>query len=253
MLAENQTQTCHGALRPDVQLTSASYYSLLDFIEDELPRWRDDPERPQESAETTLTGHLCDHLNTAARFREGWDFIQFRTEVVDEANKAGHIDLVPKPLGVRVWVNGKRHNHYDALLPIECKRLPTPTKPSEPREREYVVSEKGHTGGIQRFKVLAHGSRHSLAAMIAYVQDGTPLDAWSSRVSSWVSALALSDAANWSNDDCLTMTNNDLVRRTARLRSIHRRPGHPDIELQHIWVVMSVVPTSSPVGGDACG
>lgn len=252
MLADNQTPTCLGTLAAGIYLTSASRYSLLDFIADELPHWRDDPERPQESSETTLTEHLCDYLNTVARNSNGWDFLQFRTEVVDEEERARHIDLSPKPCGKIVWIEGKRHNHYDLLFPIECKRLPTPDSSSKRREREYVVSESGSTGGIQRFKIAAHGSQHNLAAMIAYVQDGTPLHAWGERVSGWVTELTLSGTANWSADDCLVLQSDDLARGLARLQSRHRRTNLPDIELQHLWVVMVMAPPPSVTGSDSC-
>jgi hypothetical protein len=237
MLADNQPPSSHGRLMPSVRLNGTSRYSLLEFIATEIPCWRDDPERPKEESETTLTEHLCDYLNTAARRSNGWDFVQFRTEVVDRENRNRHVDLAPKPCGAIVHIEGKRHNYYDSLFPIECKRLPTPGSARKPREREYVVSDKGSTGGIQRFKSGAHGKNHNFAAMIAYVQDHTPLRDWGKRISGWVGELA--GSGGWSKDDCLVFEKEDLSRGVARLRSNHQRSGGlPSIELQHIWVVM---------------
>jgi hypothetical protein len=41
---------------------------------------------------------------------------------------------------------------FDPIMPIECKRLPTP-KAKDRDEREYVITEGATAGGIQRFKL----------------------------------------------------------------------------------------------------
>ena len=99
---------------------------FIEFIADELPRWRDHPERKPETSETALTDQFCDHLNSAARTSDGWSRIQFRTEVPDEVRPGRAIDLAPKPCGAVLVIEGRRHTQFDTLLPIECKRLPTP-------------------------------------------------------------------------------------------------------------------------------
>ena len=45
-----------GRLDPDVHLPCTAKLELVDYIAEELPRWRDYPRRPSEDAETTLTG-----------------------------------------------------------------------------------------------------------------------------------------------------------------------------------------------------
>ena len=140
-----------GALSPDIHLQATSLYALLDFVSDELPNWRDREDRKSETSETSLTSQLCNHLNSASRRSPGWDFLQFRTEVPDERKRGRTLDLVAAPCDAIVWIEGRRHTDFDTLLPIECKRLPTP-KENDRDEREYVVTRRGSTGGIQRFK-----------------------------------------------------------------------------------------------------
>ena len=60
MLASNISEFTHlGALRKDVQKPATFILELLDFIRDELPRWRDRPERKLETSETYLTSQPC--------------------------------------------------------------------------------------------------------------------------------------------------------------------------------------------------
>ena len=83
------------------------------------------------------------------------------------------LDISVQPCGRLILVEGRRYTQFDTLLPIECKRLPMPIPGDRRRdEREYVTSGSGTTGGIQRFKLGAHGSSHSLGVMIGYIQDG---------------------------------------------------------------------------------
>jgi hypothetical protein len=227
-----------GCLNKDVHLPATSRYELLDFIAAELPHWRDDPERPKYQSETALTEFLCDYLTSAARMSSGWDILQFRTEVGDEQRKGRKIDLVPKPCGVNIWIDGRRHTQYEPLLPIECKRLPTP-KGKKRDEREYVFNQYASTGGIQRFKAGNHGGKHNLGAMIAYVQEGTML-LWRKNVAGWIKDLIDSGQADWSEKDLLHLEHDDQLLRLAILRSLHTRENKlPEIELRHLWVGMN--------------
>jgi len=45
--------------------------------------------------------------------------------------------LVAASCGAAVWIEGRCHIDFDPLLPIECKRLPTP-RGKDSDEREYV-------------------------------------------------------------------------------------------------------------------
>lgn len=226
-----------GTLSKDVHRPATFLHALLDFIANELPRWREDPDRPIRVAETTLTEHLCDYLSGAARRSPGWDVLQFRTEVIDEQNKSRKIDLAPKPCGTTIWIDGRRHTQYDTLLPIECKRLPTPTG-KDRDEREYVISQYSSIGGIQRFKAGHHGAAHTLGAMIGYVQEGTTTF-WHKRVTGWIRDLAKAGASGWTVKDQLQIESDDRTLRFAELHSSHDREDGTMIALRHLWLEMN--------------
>jgi hypothetical protein len=238
MLADSFSRvTQSGGVGRVVNLQATFLYELLDFIAGELPNWRDRIECDGESAETVLTSQLCAHLTGAARMRRGWDILQFRTEVPDEEYKGRRIDLVPSACASTIYVDGRRCTEFDILLPIECKRLPTP-KRKEREEREYVVTQQSTTGGIQRFKMGHHGSRHRLGAMIAYIQQESAA-AWFSLVTTWVEGLIQSGEGGWSTEDCLALVAADQGTGVSIYRSKHKRPNDlADIELRHLWLEM---------------
>ena len=226
-----------GTLGKDLHLPATFLHALLDFIANELPRWRDDPDRPISVAETTLTEHLCDYLSGAARRSPGWDVLQFRTEVSDEQNKGRKIDAAPKPCGTIIWIDGRRHTQYDSLLPIECKRLPTP-KGKDRDEREYVISGHTTTGGIQRFKAGYHGAAHLLGAMIGYVQEDTTM-LWYKRVTGWIEDLVKAGESGWTVKDHLHIEHDDRTLRLTVFRSSHDREIGSPIALRHLWLEMN--------------
>ncbi len=235
-IADTSAQS--GALSSDVHPVATFRYELLDFITDELPRWRDDPERPNHTSEPALTEYLCDHLSSAARKSPGWDILQFRTEVTDEQQRGRKIDLAPKPCGVTIWIGGRGYTQYDILLPIECKRLPTP--PGTDRDEwEYVFNRRATTGGIQRFKAGHHGAAHTLGAMIAYVQEENAM-LWDKRVAEWIKELVDSGQPGWTAQDLLHLEHDDKARGMTLFRSLHTREnGLQDIELRHLWLQMN--------------
>lgn len=239
MLANSsETSAQSGRFGRDVHLPATSRHELLNFIADELPQWRDRPDRKPETLETILTSQLCAHLNSASRHSAGWDILQFRIEEPDEQNKGRKIDLVPAPCAATVWIEGRRHTDFDALLPIECKRLPTP-KDKDRDEREYVVSRHSSTGGIQRFKAGHHGVAHTLGAMIAYVQEETPA-IWHTRVAGWIGGLVESHELGWSTKDQLHLVQGAGATGLTVLRSSHTRAMDlPEIELRHLWLQMN--------------
>lgn len=237
MLANSVNQNVQaGFLSKDLHLSATSLHELINFIADELPRWRDHPDRRKETSETTLTSQLSRHLTTAARFAPGWDFLQFQTEAPDEHQKGRKIDLIAWPCGPTVWIEGRRCTQFDTLLPIECKRLPTP-KNRDRDEWEYVINRKATTGGIQRFKDGNHGAAHTLAVMVAYVQDELP-DVWYGRLTSWITELAGSKQAGWTQADLLSVDPADEKSGVAIFRSSHTRKGLPNIDIRHLWVEM---------------
>ena len=144
--------------------------------------------------------------------------------------------MAPKPCGATLVIEGRRHTQFDMLLPIECKRLPTPKKDRD--EREYVVTATGTTGGIQRFKFGYHGAKHCLGAMIAYVQD-KPFAHWVAQVNGWIAALAAGPGSEWRPSDSLESLTDDVAKGLCTLRSCHRRAALNELELRHLWIKMN--------------
>lgn len=239
MLADNPDNSGQfGALASDVHRPATFRHELLDFIAVELPRWRDRPDRPKETSETVLTSQLCSHLNSAARHSAGWDILQFRVEEPDEHHKGRKIDLVPAPCGAAICVEGRRHTDFDSLMPIECKRLPTP-RGADRDEREYVISHHTSTGGIQRFKAGNHGGAHTLGAMVGYVQEETT-GFWNSRIANWIGELVASGQPGWTAKDLLRLEREDAASRFAVLQSSHDRQNDlAAIDLRHFWMEMN--------------
>ena len=227
-----------GRLDPEVHCPSTVKLEIIDFMAEELPCWRDHPDRPTAQAETTLTDQLCDHLNSAARYSTTWSHIQFRTETIDETCGGRKIDLTVKPLAAAIIIEGRRHSQFDALFPIECKRLPTPNRHKRD-EREYVTTKFATTGGIYRFKVGYYGAAHTFVAMIAYVQ-AQSFSHWLDQVNGWIRDLAAGPNSTWNNSDVLQLLSDNLETGISTLESEHQREGDLEgCELRHLWIRMS--------------
>lgn len=233
-----------GQLDRNIHLPSTVKLELVCFIAEELPRWRDHPDRPAATGEAALTEYLCDHLNSAIHNSSTWSHIQFRTETADEARGGRKIDLAVKPRAATFIIEGRRHSQFESLFPIECKRLPTPIKNGRD-EREYVTNEPGTTGGIQRFKFGYHGANHNFAAVIGYIQE-QPLSHWLQEINQWVLELSMKTHALWCYTDTLEMLSEDTDTGIGRLKSMHTRSNNLDVlELQHLWIVMPQLLNSS--------
>ena len=127
MLADSPDLTHQtGSLSSDVHLPETSRRTMIEFIENQLPRWRDDDARPAATGEDELTSHLCVYLNSAVHHTE-LDSIQFapqyQTEKHDKRRKP---DVAVLPKTTQLLVEGRLHTLYEPILPIECKLLPTP-------------------------------------------------------------------------------------------------------------------------------
>ena len=233
-----------GALGAGTLAARLSLRRLVDFVAEQLASWRGHPERPPAESETQLNAQLCSYLNGAAR-RSALDAIQFCAEVPDESHRGRRLDLAVLPCGTTLRIEGRRYNEFETLLPIECKRLPTPADDRRRGEREYVIGAEATTaGGIQRFKLGAHGAAHAIAVLIGYVQAGTA-EQWRGTINGWMAELADADAL-W-NDERLERLeavsrdgSGDHAAPVARFVSVHRRDDASTrtIELQHLWIDM---------------
>lgn len=226
-----------GTLAANIHLPGEWLSSLVGFIAAALPGWRDDTARPAQTGETALTAQLCARLNSASRHSSGWDFLQFRREEPDGMRGGRSIDLVAAPSGAVIWMAGREYSEYRTLLPIECKRLPTPTgKDRDPRE--YVFNQFSSTGGIQRFKAGHHGAAHARAAMIGYVQD-RDISHWRLELDAWINGLVAATVQGWSLGDKLELASHDSGARVASLQSTHERAvGLEPILIDHLWIEM---------------
>lgn len=238
MLADDGApQIQSGSITKSFFLESASLFKLIEFIAGELPRWRDRPERKHETSETVLTSNFCAHMNSASR-NSSWDYIQFRTEEPDDVTPGRKIDLVPAPSGCVVWIDGKKHYDFDPLLPIECKRLPTPTGTRRDK-MEYLHSRYSSTGGVARFKEGHHGAAYRLGAMIGFIQDETILP-WEAKLSHWTNILVRAKKLGWRGAERVTLSKHDPALRLGLLKSCHSRTGGLEsIELRHLWIEMN--------------
>ena len=233
-----ESRISSGRLDDNIYLPDSWCCSLLDFIASELPTWRDDPRRPDATAETILTSQLCAHMNSATRMSPGWDFIQFRIEEPDETIRSRRVDLVPAAVGTTIWIEDREYSHYASLVPIECKRLPTPSGTARD-EREYLYSAQSSTGGVQRSKEGHHGATHSIGAMIAYIQEND-IDFWTRKMGSWLYGLIASQVARWGEGDGLSIVRRDDEHRSAVLSSLHGRSGNlAPIRIHHLWIDMT--------------
>lgn len=224
-----------GELGTGILLAGEWLTSLVDFIGRALPGWRDDPARPRVTGETALTAQLCARLNGLSRHTPGWDFLQFKREEPDESDARRSIDLAVAPAGTIIWIEGREYTEYRTLLPIECKRLPTPSGPDRD-EREYLISRFSSTGGIQRFKAGHHGAAHLRAAMIGYVQEHD-IGHWHTQLDEWIEGIVHDAMTDWSLADKLALIAYDRSKRSALLQSKHiRRGGSEPIQLDHMWI-----------------
>jgi hypothetical protein len=249
-----------GGLAEGLHRPATWLAALIDFIAEQLPLWRDRSDRPRVEGETLLTAQLCAHLNSAARKSAGWDVLQFRMEEPDAVKRSRRIDLAPAPAGETIWIEGRRYSDFDPLVPIECKRLPTPVGAGRDK-REYLRVSKGSTGGIQRFKAGHHGAAHTQGAMIAYVQ-AEGLASWVKRIDVWIRALVRASVAGWTADDRLRLDRHYPGRRVAVLTSEHQREhGLAGIALRHLWIEITQETANANVphcsrdseGRSACG
>lgn len=238
MLANDDNSNVQsGGFSPDLHRPQAWLHQLIEFIVDQLPAWRDRTGRRAVGSETHLTSQLCAHLNGIARKSHGWDILQFRIEEPDETKQSRRIDLIAAPAGEVIWVEGRRYDDFDSLLPIECKRFPTP-RGRDRDKREYLLVANGSTGGVQRFKAGLHGAAHELAVMIAYVQENG-IESWFTQIDRWIRALSRVAMAGWSHDDRLNRIRHDVGRRIAIFSSEHdREHGLSRIGLRHLWIEM---------------
>ena len=229
--AMGQGRLTHG---PQV---NALVERTLEFVREELPHWRDRADRKPKTDEESLNAQLCKHLE--ARARQSQFPVLFHHEERQTDRRRVDISAGPAEGG---FIGMTYHSIDDPFLVFEGKRLPTPG--GKTREREYATGHEEQSGGIQRFKLGLHGAKVKTAALIGYIQRGSPAD-WHERINLWITDLStglqLRDE-KWTSHDHLRMLTYERAARTASCESRHRRIANcvsPDIQLRHLWVEMS--------------
>lgn len=213
--------------------------TIITFILQQLPSWRDDSDRPNEQSEDKLNLQLCKFLDAHARN----DFPMIRFDHEEYQTGRRRVDMSASP-AKSIFFEAKLYTIYDPVLVLEGKRLPAP---SSSREKEYVTGPNPEkiSGGIQRFKLGLHGAKHNLVAMIGYVQDRSACH-WHKKINGWISELVsnpIGDGCIWTADETLKAFERDTSRGIYSYRSIHSRTGdlvNNEIELHHLWVTMNV-------------
>lgn len=237
MLADEQPQ--HPFVgTPDATLLDADAFheSIVAFIEQELPVWRDRHKHRGITNEANLNQTLCVHLNSASR-RQCFDAVQFTQEPLQDASRRADIGVMP--LGT-IMVEGRCYVDYEQLLPIECKRLPTPTDKKR-SDCEYVHGTPGHrTGAIERFKHRLHGPSNDRAMIIGYLQSKS-FGHWLATINARLRQMAdeSADGGLWSPSEELAVKGSGGRSGLRSLDSRHRRPNSVDVMITHLWVTMN--------------
>jgi len=203
----------------------------IELVWDSLLPWRDHPDRPLVEGEEELNGYLCDYLNIRKH-----PMIRFQHE---QRQKGRHrVDIAAKPCKSTV-IFGVSYTIFQPICAIECKRLPAPTKD---REWEYVTGENGKaSGGIQRYKLGAHGKEHDTAVMVGYVQKKSPKD-WHPLVNDWISELAKNQPDSWSENEKLSKMQCFDSGQRVKSFSVHSRVNEcksKAIGIHHFWIQMN--------------
>jgi hypothetical protein len=213
--------------------------AIINFVHQQLPFWRDDPDRSFEQAEKKLNSQLSIFLDSQAR--NNFSMVFFHHEEPQYGNRDVDISVLPEE---NVIIEAQIYTKYDPVLVIECKRLPAR---SLDYEKEYVTGTKPNqkSGGIQRFKLGLHGAKHNFVAMIGYVQDRSASH-WQGMINRWILELVnnpIGDGCVWTADETLKAFERDTSRGIYSYRSIHSRTGdivNSEIELHHLWITMNV-------------
>jgi len=202
------------------------------FVRQQLPSWRDDPNRTDEESENKLNLQLCKFLDSRARS----DFPMIRFDHEEYQTERRSVDLSAS-LAENMIIEAIPYTIYKPILVLEGKRIPAP---SSDREKEYVTGSERKSGGIQRFKMSLHGASLDLAVIIGYVQDRS-FNQWHKKINGWISELAsgtMKDGCGWSSGENLNLLEEDMAKGIASYRSIHSRFVGNSIELRHFWIVM---------------
>lgn len=224
-----------GRITSGIQLGELTS-KTISFVRQQLPAWRDDPERPDDLSEPALNQQLVKFLDSHARN----DFAMVRFDHEEIEPKRRSVDFSASPIETMA-IGAKQYTIYNPFLVFECKRLPAPSKK---REKEYITGGKERSGGIQRFKLGLHGAKLNLVGMIGYIQKSSLRD-WHSQINEWISELSngeIDDGCKWDDNEKLQELEEDMRGGIANCRSVHNRTDgvSDEITIQHLWIAMKL-------------
>ncbi len=224
-----------GTITAGIQ-ENALIAQTVEFVRTQLPRWRDDPDRPKESSENQLNSQLCKFLTREARLH--FPMVHFDHQEFQPKRRSVDIGAA---LTETTWLEGKLYTIYDPLILFEGKRLPAP---SSNREKEYVTGFQNNSGGIQRFKLAFHGATMAQASIIGYIQKKAQQN-WRKQINAWITELSegkYQDGCIWNNEEKLELLEEDLPNGVGSYESNHPRTVAGEtsaIKIVHLWVTMA--------------
>jgi len=199
---------------------------IIEYVYQYISKWRDACIRPNKESEKILNPDLPKFLTTYAHENElPINFFpeepQGNMRTIDFSVCYDKVECYNKPITV-----------------FECKRLSK--KLPKDRKEEYVTGHKETTGGIQRFKLEAHGKEHEIVGMIGYVQTGTYSD-WLNTINNNICDLCGKPDENglyWAKEENLETIEFDEENGKSHSKSNHKRITKTDITIHHLWVNM---------------
>lgn len=208
----------------------------IQYIQDRLSAWRDDPDRSHEDSEDKLNAQLCKFLDSHARNES--PMIRFDREEHQVGRRRADLSVSRAD---HMVLEARTYSIYDPFLIIECKRLPAP---SSDREREYVTGGTKRSGGIQRFKLGLYARDAKRAALIGYAQNKT-LKHWHGAINGWIGDLIKgieTDVCGWLPGEEMGALQEDSSTGFGTCVSKHNRTSgseSDEIELHHLWICMT--------------
>ena len=232
MFADVFQNSSSGKLTEGIELDS-SIKSVVEFIEIYFAEFSIKVNGETTASEKSLTDKLCKYLNRNA---STYPFYFHHENVEDHSSGISpQTDIGILSYNEQLNVEDRNYGEFDSFFSIEAKRLPTP---GQKREKEYVIGYEKPCGGIERFKKGIHGKNLRYAAIIGYIQK-EDTDYWFLEINNWISELIISASKEWTDDDKLTMEQNQ-VDGLDKFKSTNLRFGNREsedfISLFHFWI-----------------
>jgi len=202
--------------------------SIIIFVYEHLCKWRNNIVQSNKKIEKQLNPDLPKFLTVNAHNTE----FPFNFYPEEPQRNRRTIDFAVCPDNVE---------YYNEVITVfECKRLSTDI--GSERKDEYVTGHENTSGGIQRFKLEAHGKEHGIVGMIGYVQTGTYLS-WKETINNCIDDLCGKPDENglcWNKCEHINTLEYDEKNNKYHGKSLHPRKTKPDITIHHLWINMNV-------------